>query len=156
MNTSLNYVGEVVYTLTHNRISDVGLMISSTPSPRVATRASDIYDMDSYFSEYCCDEYDEDSIKWNKTSVRMFLSEWEQITYNKSVEEVLEKIPLYNTPIELSDTSDIPNTPTSDIPTIPTSDIHNLINTYTRMIDVYTSVVKDLQALLSSRNTQAI
>ena len=156
METSLNYVGEVVYTLTHNKVSDVGLMIPSTPAPRVATRASDIYDMDSYFSEYCCDEYDEDSIKWNKTSVRMFLSEWEQITYNKSVEEVLEKIPLHNTSIELSDTSDVSYTPTSDIPTIPTSDIQNLINTYTHTIDVYTSVVKDLQALLSSRNTQAI
>ena len=164
METSLNYVGEVVYTLTHNRVSDVGLIVPTLPSPRVATRASDIYDMDSYFSEYCCDEYD-DSIKWNKTSVRMFLSEWKQITYNKSVEEVLEEFPIYNTSLELFNISTtdtpiintaIPDIPTTDIPNTPTSDIQNLVNTYTRIIDAYTSVVKDLQALLDSRNTQSI
>ena len=82
----------------------------------------------------------------------MFLSEWEKISYNKSVREVLEAVHPHNV------SSDRSNIPTPDIPTLdtsntPTSAIQDLINTYTRIVDVYTSVIKDLQALLSPQDS---
>lgn len=147
-----NHLGEVVYTGSGDQILDIGLMVSATPVPRVVTRTSDSYDTSGYFSEYCCREYGGDFTGWNKTPVRMLLSEWGKISYNKSVREVLEAIHPHNV------SSDRPNIPTPDISTLdtsntPTSAIQDLINTYARIIDVYTSAIKDLQALLSSQDS---
>lgn len=52
-----NHLGEVVYTGSGDQILDTGLMVPATPTPRVATRASDSYDTNGYFSEYRYREY---------------------------------------------------------------------------------------------------
>lgn len=142
-----NHLGEVVYTGSGDQILDIGLIVPATPTPRVATRASDSYDTGEYFSEYRCGEYGGDLTRWNKTPIRMLLSEWEKISYNKSVREVLEAVHPHNV------SSDRSSIPTLDTPNTPTSAIQDLINTYTRIIDVYTSVIRNLQALLSPQDS---
>ena len=52
-----NHLEEVVYTGPGDQILNIGLMVPATPTPRVATRASDSFDTSGYFSEYRCGEY---------------------------------------------------------------------------------------------------
>ena len=147
-----NHLGEAVYTGSGDQILDIGLMVSTTPTPRVATRASDSYDTNGHFSEYRYREYRGDLTRWNKTPVRMLLSEWEKISYNKSVEEVLEAVHPHNVSSDRSNISTL-DISTLDTPNTPTSAIQDLINTYTRIVDVYTSVIRNLQALLQPQDS---
>ena len=79
-----NHIGEVVYTRSSKTILDIGLNIPSLN--KVATRASDCFDPDGFFSHFRCGEYGgveymED--KWIRSGVYISLEEWSKVSYNR-------------------------------------------------------------------------
>ena len=150
-----NHIGEVVYTRSSKTILDIGLKTSSLN--KVATRASDYFDPDGFFSHFRCGEYGgveymED--RWIRSSVYIPLEEWSKVSYNRppiDIAYILGILP-----------PDIDYTPTiKDIPThnnristyIPSTSIQEAIDKHP---NDYEGLLKDLKALLRTHDTQAL
>lgn len=150
-----NHIGEVVYTRSSKTILDIGLNISS-PN-KVATRASDYFNPDGFFSHFRCGEYGgveymED--RWSRSGVYISLEEWSKVSYNRPPIDIAYILGILPPDIEYTPTiKDIP-THNNRIPTyIPSTSIQEAIN---KNPNDYEGLLKDLKALLRTHDIQAL
>ena len=146
-----NHIGEVVYTKSSKTILDIGLKISSLN--KVATRASDYFDPDGFFSHFRCGEYGgveymED--RWIRSGVYISLEDWSKVSYNRPPVDIA-----YILGILPPDTEYTPNnTSAYTIYTyIPSTSIQEAIDKHP---NDYEGLLKDLKALLRTHDTQAL
>ena len=146
-----NHIGEVVYTRSSKTILDIGLKISSLN--KVATRASDCFDPDGFFSHFRCGEYSgveymED--RWIRSGVYIPLEEWSKVSYNRPSIDIAYILGIL--PPDIDYTSN--NTSVYTIYTyIPSTSIQEAIDKHP---NDYESLLKDLKALLRTHDTQAL
>ena len=146
-----NHIGEVVYTKSSKTILDIGLNISSLN--KVATRASDCFDPDGFFSHFRCGEYGgveymED--RWIRSSVYISLEDWSKVSYNRSSMDIAYILGIL--PPDIEDTPN--NTSAYTIYTyIPSTSIQEAIDKH---LNDYEGLLKDLKALLRTHDTQAL
>lgn len=150
-----NHIGEVVYTRSSKAILDIGLNIPSLN--KVATRASDYFDPDGFFSHFRCGEYGgveymED--RWSRSGVYISLEEWSKVSYNHPPIDIAYILGILPPDIEYTPTiKDIP-THNNRIPTyIPSTSIQEAIDKHP---NDYEGLLKDLKALLHTHDTQAL
>ena len=150
-----NYIGEVVYTRSSKTILDIGLNIPSLN--KVATRASDYFDPDGFFSHFRCGEYGgveymED--RWIRSGVYISLEEWSKVSYNRPPIDIAYILGILPPDIEYTPTiKDIP-THNNRIPTyIPSTSIQEAIDKHP---NDYEGLLKDLKALLRTHDTQSL
>ena len=150
-----NHIGEVVYTRSSKTILDIGLKISSLN--KVATRASDYFDPDGFFSHFRCGEYGgveymED--RWIRSGVYISLEEWSKVSYNRPPIDIAYILGILPPDIDYTPTiRDIP-TRNNHIPTyIPSTSIQEAIDKHP---NDYEGLLKDLKALLRTHDTQAL
>lgn len=146
-----NHIGEVVYTRSSKTILDIGLNIPSLN--KVATRASDCFDPDGFFSHFRCGEYGgveymED--RWSRSGVYISLEDWSKVSYNRPPIDIA-----YILGILPPDMEDIPNnTSAYTIYTyIPSTSIQEAIDKHP---NDYEGLLKDLKALLRTHDPQAL
>lgn len=146
-----NHIGEVVYTRSSKTILDIGLNISSLN--RVATRASDYFDPDGFFSHFRCGEYGgveymED--RWIRSDVYISLEDWSKVSYNRPPIDIAYILGIL--PPDIEDTPN--NTSAYTIYTyIPSTSIQEAIDKHP---NDYEGLLKDLKALLRTHDTQAL
>ena len=146
-----NHIGEVVYTKSSKTILDVGLNIPSLN--KVATRASDCFDPDGFFSHFRCGEYGgveymED--RWIRSGVYIPLEEWSKVSYNRPPIDIAYILGIL--PPDIEDTPN--NTSAYTIYTyIPSTSIQEAIDKHP---NDYEGLLKDLKALLRTHDTQAL
>ena len=146
-----NHIGEVVYTKSSKTILDIGLKISSLN--KVATRASDYFDPDGFFSHFRCGEYGgveymED--RWIRSGVYISLEDWSKVSYNRSPVDIAYILGILPPDIEYTPN----NTSTYTIYTyIPSTSIQEAIDKHP---NDYEGLLKDLKALLRTHDTQAL
>lgn len=146
-----NHIGEVVYTKSSKTILDIGLKISSLN--KVATRASDYFDPDGFFSHFRCGEYGgveymED--RWIRSSVYISLEDWSKVSYNRSPIDIAYILGILPPDIEYTPN----NTSTYTVYTyIPSTSIQEAIDKHP---NDYEGLLKDLKALLRTHDTQAL
>ena len=146
-----NHIGEVVYTKSSKTILDIGLNIPSLN--RVATRASDYFDPDGFFSHFRCGEYGgveymED--RWIRSGVYIPLEEWSKVSYNRPPIDIAYILGIL--PPDIEDTPN--NTSAYTIYTyIPSTSIQEAIDKHP---NDYEGLLKDLKALLRTHDTQAL
>ena len=150
-----NHIGEVVYTRSSKTILDIGLNIPSLN--KVATRASDCFDPDGFFSHFRCGEYGgveymED--RWIRSGVYISLEDWSKVSYNRSPIDIAYILGILPPDIDYTPTiKDIP-THNNHIPTyISSTSIQETIDKHP---NDYESLLKDLKALLRTHDTQAL
>ena len=150
-----NHIGEVVYTRSSKTILDIGLNIPSLN--KVATRASDYFDPDGFFSYFRCGEYGgveymED--RWIRSGVYIPLEEWSKVSYNRPSIDIAYILGILPPDIDYTPTiKDIP-THNNRIPTyIPSTSIQEAIDKHP---NDYEGLLKDLKALLRTHDTQAL
>ena len=150
-----NHIGEVVYTRSSKTILDIGLNILSLN--KVATRASDYFDPDGFFSHFRCGEYGgveymED--RWSRSGVYISLEDWSKVSYNRPPVDIAYRLGIL--PPDIEDTPTIKDIPAHNnhIPTyIPSTSIQEAIN---KNPNDYENLLKDLKALLRTHDTQAL
>lgn len=150
-----NHIGEVVYTKSSKTILDIGLKISSLN--KVATRASDYFDPAGFFSHFRCSEYGgveymED--RWIRSGMYISLKEWSKVSYNRSSVDIAYILGILPPDIEYTPT--IKDTPAHNnhISTyIPSTSIQEAIDKHP---NDYEGLLKDLKALLSTHDIQAL
>ncbi len=150
-----NHIGEVVYTKSSKTILDIGLNIPSLN--KVATRASDCFDPDGFFSHFRCGEYGgveymED--RWIRSGVYISLEDWSKVSYNRPPVDIAYILGIL--PPDIEDTPTIKDIPTHNnhIPTyIPSTSIQEAIDKHP---NDYENLLKDLKALLRTHDTQAL
>ena len=146
-----NHIGEVVYTRSSKTILDIGLNIPSLN--KVATRASDCFDPDGFFSHFRCGEYGgveymED--KWIRSGVYIPLEDWSKVSYNRPPIDIAYILGIL--PPDIDYTSN--NTSAYNIYTyIPSTSIQEAIDKHP---NDYEGLLKDLKALLRTHDTQAL
>ena len=146
-----NHIGEVVYTRSSKTILDIGLNIPSLN--KVATRASDCFDPDGFFSHFRCGEYGgveymED--RWSRSSVYISLEDWSKVSYNRPPIDIAYILGIL--PPNIEDTPN--NTSAYTIYTyIPSTSIQEAIDKHP---NDYEGLLKDLKALLRTHDTQAL
>ena len=146
-----NHIGEVVYTKSSKTILDIGLKISSLN--KVATRASDYFDPDGFFSYFRCGEYGgveymED--RWIRSGVYIPLEEWSKVSYNRPSIDIAYILGILPPDIEYTPN----NTSAYTIYTyIPSTSIQEAIDKHP---NDYEGLLKDLKALLRTHDTQAL
>ena len=146
-----NHIGEVVYTKSSKTILDIGLKISSLN--KVATRASDYFDPDGFFSYFRCGEYGgveymED--RWIRSSVYIPLEEWSKVSYNRPPIDIAYILGILPPDIDYTPN----NTSAYTIYTyIPSTSIQEAIDKHP---NDYEGLLKDLKALLRTHDTQAL
>ena len=146
-----NHIGEVVYTRSSKTILDIGLNIPSLN--KVATRASDCFDPDGFFSHFRCGEYGgveymED--KWIRSGVYIPLEDWSKVSYNRPPIDIAYILGIL--PPDIEDTPN--NTSAYNIYTyIPSTSIQEAIDKHP---NDYEGLLKDLKALLRTHDTQAL
>ena len=146
-----NHIGEVVYTKSSKTILDIGLKISSLN--KVATRASDYFDPDGFFSHFRCGEYGgveymED--RWIRSGVYISLEDWSKVSYNRSPVDIAYILGILPPDIEYTPN----NTSAYTIYTyIPSTSIQEAIDKHP---NDYEGLLKDLKALLRTHDTQAL
>ena len=146
-----NHIGEVVYTRSSKTILDIGLNIPSLN--KVATRASDCFDPDGFFSHFRCGEYGgveymED--RWIRSGVYISLEEWSKVSYNRPPVDIAYILGIL--PPDIEDTPN--NTSAYTIYTyIPSTSIQEAIDKHP---NDYEGLLKDLKALLRTHDTQAL
>ena len=146
-----NHIGEVVYTKSSKTILDIGLKISSLN--KVATRASDYFDPDGFFSHFRCGEYGgveymED--RWIRSGVYISLEDWSKVSYNRSPVDIAYILGILPPDIEYTPN----NTSTYTIYTyIPSTSIQEAIDKHP---NDYEGLLKNLKALLSTHDIQAL
>ena len=146
-----NHIGEVVYTKSSKTILDIGLKISSLN--RVATRASDYFDPDGFFSHFRCGEYGgveymED--RWIRSDVYISLEDWSKVSYNRPPVDISYILGIL--PPDIEDTPN--NTSAYTIYTyIPSTSIQEAIDKHP---NDYEGLLKDLKALLRTHDIQAL
>lgn len=146
-----NHIGEVVYTRSSKTILDIGLKISSLN--KVATRASDCFDPDGFFSHFRCGEYGgveymED--RWIRSGVYISLEDWSKVSYNRSPIDIAYILGILPPDIEYTPN----NTSAYTIYTyIPSTSIQEAIDKHP---NDYEGLLKDLKALLRTHDTQAL
>lgn len=146
-----NHIGEVVYTRSSKTILDIGLNIPSLN--KVATRASDCFDPDGFFSHFRCGEYGgveymED--RWIRSSVYISLEEWSKVSYNRPPVDIAYILGIL--PPDIENTPN--NTSAYTIYTyIPSTSIQEAIDKHP---NDYEGLLKDLKALLRTHDTQAL
>ena len=146
-----NHIGEVVYTKSSKTILDIGLNIPSLN--KVATRASDCFDPDGFFSHFRCGEYGgveymED--KWIRSGVYIPLEDWSKVSYNRPPIDIAYILGIL--PPDIDYTSN--NTSAYNIYTyIPSTSIQEAIDKHP---NDYEGLLKDLKALLRTHDTQAL
>ena len=146
-----NHIGEVVYTRSSKTILDIGLNIPSLS--KVATRASDCFDPDGFFSHFRCGEYGgveymED--RWIRSGVYISLEDWAKVSYNRSPIDIAYILGIL--PPDIEDTPN--NTSAYTIYTyIPSTSIQETIDKHP---NDYEGLLKDLKALLRTHDTQAL
>ena len=150
-----NHIGEVVYTRSSKTILDIGLNIPSLN--KVATRASDCFDPDGFFSHFRCGEYGgveymED--RWIRSGVYISLEDWSKVSYNRPPVDIAYILGILPPDIEYTPTiKDIP-THNNHISTyIPSTSIQEAIDKHP---NDYEGLLKDLKALLRTHDTQAL
>lgn len=147
-----NHIGEVVYTKSSKTILDIGLKISSLN--KVATRASDYFDPDGFFSHLRCDEYggvEYMENRWIRSGVYISLEEWSKVSYNRPSIDIVYILGILPPDIDYTPTiRDIP-THNNRIPTyIPSTSIQEAIDKHP---NDYEGLLKDLKALLRTHDT---
>ena len=146
-----NHIGEVVYTKSSKTILDIGLKISSLN--KVATRASDYFDPDGFFSYFRCGEYGgveymED--RWIRSGVYIPLEEWSKVSYNRPSIDIAYILGILPPNIDYTPN----NTSAYTIYTyIPSTSIQEAIDKHP---NDYEGLLKDLKALLRTHDTQAL
>ena len=146
-----NHIGEVVYTRSSKTILDIGLNIPSLN--KVATRASDCFDPDGFFSHFRCGEYGgveymED--RWSRSGVYISLEDWSKVSYNRPPVDITYILGIL--PPDIEDTPN--NTSAYAIYTyIPSTSIQEAIDKHP---NDYEGLLKDLKALLRTHDTQAL
>ena len=146
-----NHIGEVVYTRSSKTILDIGLKISSLS--KVATRASDYFDPDGFFSHFRCGEYGgvgymED--RWIRSGVYISLEEWSKVSYNRPPIDIAYILGILPPDIEYTPN----NTSAYTVYTyIPSTSIQEAIDKHP---NDYEGLLKDLKALLRTHDTQAL
>ena len=146
-----NHIGEVVYTRSSKTILDIGLNIPSLN--KVATRASDCFDPDGFFSHFRCGEYGgveymED--RWSRSGVYIPLEDWSKVSYNRPPIDIAYILGIL--PPDIDYTSN--NTSAYNIYTyIPSTSIQEAIDKHP---NDYEGLLKDLKALLRTHDTQAL
>ena len=146
-----NHIGEVVYTKSSKTILDIGLKISSLN--KVATRASDYFDPDGFFSHFRCGEYGgveymED--RWIRSGVYIPLEEWSKVSYNRPSIDIAYILGILPPNIDYTPN----NTSAYTIYTyIPSTSIQEAIDKHP---NDYEGLLKDLKALLRTHDTQAL
>lgn len=146
-----NHIGEVVYTRSSKTILDIGLNIPSLN--KVATRASDCFDPDGFFSHFRCGEYGgveymED--RWSRSGVYISLEDWSKVSYNRSLVDIAYILGILPPDIEYTPN----NTSAYTIYTyIPSTSIQEAIDKHP---NDYEGLLKDLKALLRTHDTQAL
>ena len=146
-----NHIGEVVYTRSSKTILDIGLNIPSLN--KVATRASDCFDPDGFFSHFRCGEYGgveymED--RWSRSGVYISLEDWSKVSYNRPPIDIAYILGIL--PPNIEDTPN--NTSAYTIYTyIPSTSIQEAIDKHP---NDYEGLLKDLKALLRTHDTQAL
>ena len=150
-----NHIGEVVYTRSSKTILDIGLNIPSLN--KVATRASDYFDPDGFFSHFRCGEYGgveymED--RWIRPGVYISLEGWSKVSYNRPPVDIAYILGILPPDIEYTPTiKDIP-AHNNRIPTyILSTSIQEAIDKHP---NDYEGLLKDLKALLRTHDTQAL
>lgn len=150
-----NHIGEVVYTKSSKTILDIGLNIPSLN--KVATRASDCFDPDGFFSHFRCGEYggvEYMENRWSRPGVYISLEEWSKVSYNRPPIDIAYILGIL--PPDIEDTPTIKDIPThsNHIPTyIPSTSIQEAIDKHP---NDYEGLLKDLKALLRTHDTQAL
>lgn len=146
-----NHIGEVVYTKSSKTILDIGLKVSSLN--RVATRASDYFDPDGFFSHFRCGEYggvDYMENRWIRSGVYISLEDWSKVSYNRPPIDIAYILGIL--PPDIEDTPN--NTSAYTVYTyIPSTSIQEAIN---KNPNDYEGLLKDLKALLRTHDTQAL
>ena len=146
-----NHIGEVVYTRSSRTILDIGLNIPSLN--KVATRASDCFDPDGFFSHFRCGEYGgveymED--RWIRSGVYISLEDWSKVSYNRPPIDIAYILGIL--PPDIENTPN--NTSAYTIYTyIPSTSIQEAIDKHP---NDYEGLLKDLKALLRTHDTQAL
>ena len=146
-----NHIGEVVYTKSSKTILDTGLNIPSLN--KVATRASDYFDLDGFFSPFRCGEYGgveymED--RWIRSGVYISLEDWSKVSYNRPPVDIAYALGILPPDIDYTPN----NTSTYTIYTyIPSTSIQEAIDKHP---NDYEGLLKDLKALLRTHDTQAL
>lgn len=146
-----NHIGEVVYTRSSKTILDIGLNIPSLN--KVATRASDCFDPDGFFSHFRCGEYGgveymED--RWSRSGVYISLEDWSKVSYNRSPVDIAYILGILPPDIECTPN----NTSAYTIYTyIPSTSIQEAIDKHP---NDYEGLLKDLKALLRTHDIQAL
>ena len=146
-----NHIGEVVYTRSSKTILDIGLNIPSLN--KVATRASDCFDPDGFFSHFRCGEYGgveymED--RWIRSGVYISLEEWSKVSYNRPPIDIAYILGILPPDIDYTPN----NTSAYTIYTyIPSTSIQEAIDKHP---NDYEGLLKDLKALLRTHDTQAL
>lgn len=146
-----NHIGEVVYTKSSKTTLDIGLNIPSLN--KVATRASDCFDPDGFFSHFRCGEYGgveymED--RWIRSGVYISLEDWSKVSYNRPPIDIAYALGILPPDIEYTPN----NTSAYTIYTyIPSTSIQEVIDKHP---NDYEGLLKDLKALLRTHDTQAL
>ena len=146
-----NHIGEVVYTRSSKTILDIGLNIPSLN--KVATRASDCFDPDGFFSHFRCGEYGgveymED--RWIRSGVYIPLEDWSKVSYNRPPVDIAYILGILPPDIDYTPN----NTSAYTIYTyIPSTSIQEAIDKHP---NDYEGLLKDLKALLRTHDTQAL
>lgn len=146
-----NHIGEVVYTKSSKTILDIGLNIPSLN--KIATRASDCFDPDGFFSHFRCGEYGgveymED--RWIRSGVYISLEDWSKVSYNRPPVDIAYILGILPPDIEYTPN----NTSAYTIYTyIPSTSIQEAIDKHP---NDYEGLLKDLKALLRTHDTQAL
>ena len=146
-----NHIGEVVYTRSSKTILDIGLKISSLN--KVATRASDCFDPDGFFSYFRCGEYggvEYTEDRWIRSGVYIPLEEWSKVSYNRPPIDIAYILGILPPDIDYTPN----NTSAYTIYTyIPSTSIQEAIDKHP---NDYEGLLKDLKALLRTHDTQAL
>lgn len=146
-----NHIGEIVYTKSSKTILDIGLKVSSLN--KVATRASDCFDPDGFFSHFRCGEYGgveymED--RWIRSGVYISLEDWSKVSYNRPPIDIAYILGILPPDIEYTPN----NTSAYTIYTyIPSTSIQEAIDKHP---NDYEGLLKDLKALLRTHDIQAL
>ena len=146
-----NHIGEVVYTRSSKTILDIGLNIPSLN--KVATRASDCFDPDGFFSHFRCGEYggvEYMKDRWIRSGVYISLEDWSKVSYNRPPVDIAYILGIL--PPDIEDTPN--NTSAYTVYTyIPSTSIQEAIDKHP---NDYEGLLKDLKALLRTHDTQAL
>lgn len=164
-----NHIGEVVYTKSSKTILDIGLEIA--PLNRIATRASDYFDPDGFFSHFRCGEYggvEYMKDRWIRSDIHISLEDWSKVSYERSPIDTAYILGILPSDIEYTpnnaytrtDISLYDPTPAYDhiqiyVPNtyIPTTALREVINKHP---NDYEGLLNDLNALLTSHDIQAL